>query len=198
VRYVDRLTREQAIAAYPELRVHAGEMVEPDFVIDLATEDLSPLRGHGFDFFIANDVIEHVPNPLKLLRDVHDVMKPGALLFLSAPDRDFTFDIRRPLTTNRHLWREYKRGVSEPSPAHLREFVRNTAPQVFSWNAADRDEYLEGQRRRSFHVHVWDQASFDDFLDWAARRLDLRWRVVDRVPSRSARGSMSYVLRRDA
>lgn len=197
VSYVDRLTREQALATFPELDEHADKIVDPDFIVDLATENLSALRPHGFDFFIANDVIEHLPNPLKLLRDVYDVMKPGALLFLSAPDRDFTFDVRRRLTTRRHLWREYKRGTTIPSPAHLRDYARGIAPEVLSWSPADRENYFEAQRSRSYHVHVWNQASFDEFLDWATRRLDLHWQIVDRAQSRDARGSMAYVLRRD-
>lgn len=196
VQYVDRLTREQALATFPELLPHETQFVEPDFLVDLATEDLSVLEPRGFDFFIANDVIEHLPNPLKLLRDVHDAMKPGALFFLSAPDRDYTFDARRPLTTRRHLWREYKRGTTDLTRAHLREYVRGTTPHVLSFRARDRKAVYEDHRRRSIHVHVWDQASFDEFLDWAIARLDLRFEIVERVPSRDAVGCMVYVLRK--
>jgi SAM-dependent methyltransferase len=196
VEYVDRLTREQALATFPELVPHAAQFVEPTFLIDFATDDLSALEPEGFDFFIANDVIEHLPNPLKLLRDLYDAMKPGALLFLSAPDRDYTFDARRELTTNRHLWREYKRGTTEPSRAHIREYVRSTTPQVLAFKRWQRKSIYEDHRRRSIHVHVWDQTSFDAFLAWAIARLDLRLEIVERVPSRAALGCMVYVLRK--
>jgi SAM-dependent methyltransferase len=195
-RYVDRLTRETALDTFPELRPHADEFIEPDFLIDLTTEDLSPLAPHGFDFFIANDVIEHLPNPLKFLRDVHDVMKPGALFFLSAPDRDCTFDARRELTTTEHLWREYQKGTTTVSRAHLREFVTNTTPEFASWSRKARRAFYEEQLERSIHVHVWDQASFDDFLDWAIYRLELQLDIAERVPSREAMGSMTYILRK--
>lgn len=196
VEYVDRLTRAQALATFPELVPHAEQFVEPTFLIDFATSDLSELRPHGFDFIIANDVIEHLPNPLKLLRDMYDAIRPGALMFLSAPDRDYTFDARRALTTNRHLWREYKRGSTEPSRAHIREYVRSTTPHVLSFKRWQRKSIYEDHRRRSIHVHVWDQASFDAFLTWALRRLALRLEIVERLPSREAFGCMVYVLRK--
>ncbi|MGH8984971.1 MAG: class I SAM-dependent methyltransferase, partial [Acidimicrobiia bacterium] len=196
MQFVDRLSREEALATFPELAEHAEEIVTPDFVVDLDTEDLSVLRPHGFDFFIANDVIEHVANPLRLLRNMHDAMKPGALFFLSAPDCDYTFDAARPLTTRRHLWREYKRGTTTVDRDHVRDFVRGTRPEVLSTSRAEQDAYFDDQLRRSIHVHVWNQASFDEFLDWAIARLGLRLEVIERVPSRDAFGSMTYVLRK--
>jgi SAM-dependent methyltransferase len=184
------------VATFPELAAHVDDMVSPDFLVDLDTEDLSALRPHGFDFFIANDVIEHVANPLKLLRNVHDAMKPGALFFLSAPDRDYTFDAQRPLTTPDHLLQEYERGTTTVDRDHVRDFVRGTRPEMLTVSREEQDAYFDDQLRRSIHVHVWDQASFDEFLGFAIERLGLHLEIVDRVPSRDALGSMTYLLRK--
>ncbi|GIS90910.1 MAG: hypothetical protein CM1200mP20_09510 [Pseudomonadota bacterium] len=46
-------------------------------------------------------------------------------MFLTVPDRDHTFDRHRKLTTQKHLWRDYQKGESTISNAHMRDFLRN-------------------------------------------------------------------------
>jgi SAM-dependent methyltransferase len=195
VRYVDRLSKEEALARFPELRSHY-DFVDPDFLIDLDRSDLSELGPHRFDFFIANDVIEHVANPVRFLRNVHDVMKSGAVLFLSVPDRDYTFDHTRELTTTEHLWEEYDRGVTTVSTAHLRDFIEHTEPGGLPRNPLRRRRLYRFHRERSIHAHVWTQASFDDFLARTSERLGLAFEIVDRAESHNTAASMVYVLRR--
>jgi 2-polyprenyl-3-methyl-5-hydroxy-6-metoxy-1,4-benzoquinol methylase/GT2 family glycosyltransferase len=42
--------------------------------------------GDGYDLVIAGDVVEHLPNPLELLRDIDRVLRPGGQLLLSVPN----------------------------------------------------------------------------------------------------------------
>ena len=197
VRYADRLSKDEAQAQFPELRDSFGvDVVDPDILVDLNRSDLSELRSHAFDFFIANDVIEHLANPVRFLKNLHDVMKPGALLFLSVPDRDYTFDRTRDLTTAEHLWREHERNVKTVSTAHLRDFIVHTEPAGLPRHPWRRWRLYKYHRERSIHVHVWTQASFDDFLARTCERLSLTFEIVDHVESRDAAGSMVYVLRR--
>ncbi len=197
VRYADRLTKEEAEAQFPELRERFdADVVDPDLLVDLDRGDLSELSSHAFDFFIANDVIEHLANPVRFLENVHDAMKPGAVLFLSVPDRDYTFDRDRDLTTTEHLWEEYERNVTTLSTAHLRDFIRHTKPGGLPRNPWRRRQLYRFHRARSIHVHVWTQASFDDFLNRTCERLPLRFEIVDHVKSHDAAGSMVYVLKR--
>jgi len=197
VRYADRLTRQEAEAQFPELReVFNADVVEPDILIDLDRSDLAELRSHGFDFFIANDVIEHLANPVRFLKNVHDVMKPGALLFLSVPDRDYTFDHNRELTSNEHLWSEFERNVTTVDAAHLRDFIQHTETTGVPRNPWRRRQLYRYHRQRSIHVHVWNQASFDDFLTRTCERLRLSFEILERVESRETGFSMVYVLER--
>lgn len=43
------------------------------------------LRSNSVDHVLCNDVLEHVPDPAGLITALHDVLKPGGNLFLSAP-----------------------------------------------------------------------------------------------------------------
>ncbi len=197
VRYADRLTKEEAEAQFPELRQQFdADVVDPDLLVDLNRSDLSELGSHAFDFFIANDVIEHLANPVRFLKNLHDVMKPGAVLFLSVPDRDYTFDHSREITTPEHLWEEHERNVTRVSAPHLRDFIAHTEPGGLPRNPWRRRRLYRYHRERSIHVHVWTQASFDDFLARTCERLRLRFEIVDQVKSHDAGGSMVYVLER--
>ena len=49
--------------------------------------DLSaiPVEDARFDLVLCTQVLEHVPEPQKVLRELHRVLKPGASLWISAP-----------------------------------------------------------------------------------------------------------------
>lgn len=48
----------------------------------------SGLRDRSVAAVVLNDVIEHVPDPVRLLRRLADIMEPGAVLFCATPDVD--------------------------------------------------------------------------------------------------------------
>lgn len=58
-----------------------------DYECDLT--DLAPLRGHRFDLFIAQHVIEEIEEPERALQQIHAVLKPGGIALLDVPfDRE--------------------------------------------------------------------------------------------------------------
>jgi SAM-dependent methyltransferase len=194
--YADRMSRADSIALYDELAPFAPMMVEVDHIVDLDRDDLGVLAEHDFDFFVAAGVIEHLVNPLRFLENLHRVMKPGARFLLSAPDRDFTWDCRRELTSNEHLYDEYERNVEDLSDEHVVEYLWHVSPIRLPAEEPGRSELIEFHRERSIHVHVWDEASFDDFLRFANERLGLTFEVVERASSRRGIGNVVYVLRK--
>ncbi len=55
-----------------------------------------PLGATGaYDYAVASHVVEHVPDLIAWLAELHAVLKPGATLRLAVPDRRFTFDFMR-------------------------------------------------------------------------------------------------------
>lgn len=50
-----------------------------------------PFRDESFDRAIISEVIEHVENPSKVLAEIHRVLKPGGILLLTTPNKNFPF-----------------------------------------------------------------------------------------------------------
>ena len=192
VAYADRWTRDEAIQLFPELASEFAEdltaaIVDPTYRIDLDTDDLSSVAAEHFDFFVANDVLEHLANPIRFLKSVSDVMTPGSRLFLSIPDRHFTHDVDRQATPRRHLWQEYREGVTTVDDSHIVDHLHGEHQEIPT-APDERRACFDEQRRRSFHVHVWDDASFSRLLRQANRRLSLNLEILDHAGPRDTGG----------
>ncbi len=195
--YADKRTRSESLALFYDVREWFDErMVEVDHVMDLDLDDLASLEPYGYDFFVAAGVIEHLVNPLRFLANLHRIMRPGSLFLLGAPDRAFTWDCDRELTTNQHLLGEYERREHTLSEEHLEEYIRAASPIPLPNEEPHRTNLLRFHRERSIHVHVWDEASFDGFLRFANERLGLTFELVEHVGPRQAAGNSLYVLRK--
>ena len=86
-----------------------------------------PLAGDTLDYLCSSHVLEHLPDPLAALHEWHRVIVPGGFLYLVVPDKRFTFDEPRAVTTPDHLLRDFARGATAAtSLAHVDEFVLQT------------------------------------------------------------------------
>ncbi|MEX3901048.1 methyltransferase domain-containing protein [Paraburkholderia sp. BR10954] len=89
--YVDHLDTEGLQKKYPTLTNIAPvdrPMVNNNLADTLRAD--SPL-----DYLVASQVMEHVPNPVRWLREAAETLHTGGLLALSLPDRRMTFDFLR-------------------------------------------------------------------------------------------------------
>ncbi len=108
--YCDAHSKAESVRLFPEIEPHA--LVEVNHLVNLDEQLLSVVVKPPYDFAIMNHVIEHVANPVLVLQELFAVVKPGGFVIVSAPDKEFTFDKPRQLTTNDHLFEEYMRDVS--------------------------------------------------------------------------------------
>jgi len=220
VEYADRLPKVDALRLFPELESIADSIIDADVIMDLDTDDLSAIGEGDYDFVIANHVIEHVVNPIRFLENVSQHLKPGGLFFLTVPDKRYTFDRDRQLTTNEHLWGEYQRGVTTLSNDHIKDFLLHKEPvneihpavekyfrdnglplsyyngNKLPWNPIKRKRLYEFHRSRSIHVHVWDRASFDSLLDFSIAKTNLHFQLVETHNPEQITGEMVYLLKR--
>lgn len=120
IAYLDVDTRDQLIAQLSESdqglasRIPSVEFLCPSGDYPSATSD-------KYDYVIANHVLEHAPNMIAWLQMVAGMLAPEGILFLSLPDKKFTFDKYRPDTPLSHLLYDFYTGVTETSYEHMLE-----------------------------------------------------------------------------
>jgi ubiquinone/menaquinone biosynthesis C-methylase UbiE len=118
VGYLTRLLSEKAkcIIAFDisvdAVRRARKRVTTPQYII--ADCQYLPFRDDAFDVAVASEIIEHVPYPERMLRELHQVIKKKGCLMISTPNR------RR---IGQRLMRLF--GIVLPMGQHLREYDLN-------------------------------------------------------------------------
>ena len=97
--YLDHLSTDELKEKYADdTSVDVEKIIPVDFVCRDGNI-VEATSSNTFDYIIASHVIEHAPNLLQFLTDIESILKPGGLCILIIPDKRFTFDLNRPVTT---------------------------------------------------------------------------------------------------
>lgn len=119
VRYADHLNTSGLLRKYQgHAMVNPGAIEQVDYVV--GREGLLDAVGNArFNAVVASHVIEHVPNPVRWLQEIHAISADGGLAVFAIPDRLRCFDgLRRPTVVSEWLgawlddaWRPAARNV---------------------------------------------------------------------------------------
>lgn len=159
VRYVDRMPVAALRRQYPDL---ADQPLVPVHIIDNG-ETLATIGDESHDFVIANHFLEHCEDPIGAVTNMIRVLRPGGVLHLAIPDKRFTFDRDRPVTTLAHLQADHERGPESTRAAHYEEYVRCVHKPASEQLAASQTADLM-ERGYSIHFHVWTQREILELL----------------------------------
>jgi SAM-dependent methyltransferase len=151
VRYVDRIGVDEARRHYPELDNY--DLVSPDIISD-------SVPAVPFDFCIAMDVVEHLPDPISFFLDVAAYLTVGGHLFIRVPNADHSFDKGRELTTWEHLVRDHQDGGLASKPHHYWEWVRDVEDREAASKKMERLMSIN----YAIHFHVWNSQTFPIFI----------------------------------
>jgi SAM-dependent methyltransferase len=127
-----------------------------------------------YDFLLGSHVLEHCANPIKAIGEWLRVIRAGGILLLVLPDKRFTFDHRRNVTTFEHLLDDYKRNVGEDDLTHLEEIMElhdiamdSKMSGIDLTDEVFRKRSMDNLNNRALHQHVFDfplmQRLFDHF-----------------------------------
>jgi SAM-dependent methyltransferase len=158
VRYVDRMSVPHLRKQYRELD-HL-ELVDVDVIDD--GELLASFANDSLDFVIANHMLEHCENPIGTLRNHFEKIKEGGIAYYAVPDKNYTFDRERSLTTFDHLVFDDKLGALGSREQHFREWVTYISKKQGD-EAANLVKHLM-EINYSIHFHVWDYNTFREFI----------------------------------
>jgi SAM-dependent methyltransferase len=113
--YADHLSTADLKTKYKaDPTVNLNAIVEVDLVSE-SGDFANSLNGRLVDYVVASHVVEHIPNPIRWLQSLFDVLRPGGFVFLVVPDKRFTFDFQRPTTTFGEMLESFLSNKKMPS-----------------------------------------------------------------------------------
>jgi predicted SAM-dependent methyltransferase len=160
VRYVDYLSVENLRKQYPELR----DLPLVDVAIVDNGEQLTKVKNGSVDFIVANHFLEHCQDPIGTLITFCKKLRSEGVVYMCIPNKEYTFDMDRPVTTYDHLLQEHKKYPSkELYLEHCREIAQHTEKLE---TKAEIDQCVRClvQTKYSIHYHVWTQAALSEFF----------------------------------
>ena len=111
--------------AHEAARIAAGRL---DEVICKPFEAGIPeLDGQKFDCVVFNDVLEHIPDPEKTLRETRPYLAEGGVIVASIPNILYFYEITKILMTED--WEYQEHGILDKT--HLRFFTRKSIVRMF-------------------------------------------------------------------
>lgn len=199
VEYLDWFSRKELAAMHADHEHRrADRMVEVSHVVKRKRFSIEVPR--RFDLVIANHVIEHIPDPITWFSECEQVTKPDGALFLSVPDRNYTFDYVRRESTFVDLLRAQQLDLEKPDffqilgaiyyyrPVRAKEMWEGTAEEKLKrgrFTAAEAIAHAKARSREysDVHCHVFTRDSFVELIDDLRDAGHVRWRIeaVDQV-----------------
>lgn len=159
--YLDVENKTKLSLLFPE--IEGQNIIDPNYIGDINKSSVIDIAHRTFDFIIANHILEHLSNPIQAFLNIWAGLEDEGYFMLSIPDKRYTFDRNRQLTSFNHLLAEFFMDESEISDDHYIEALEHIHPEVFE-NKESFINALRSFRSRREHVHVWDSFSFQDHL----------------------------------
>jgi predicted SAM-dependent methyltransferase len=150
------------------------------YVIDGVS--LVEIEDCSYDFILSSHMIEHTANPLGALRAWNRVLKRNGALILLVPDKQWTFDHKRPITTMAHLLQDLERATGEDDLTHMAEVLElhdlQRDPGVDSYETF-KIRCENNVENRGMHHHVFDPRLVREMLESSNFSVDLIRKAFD-------------------
>ncbi|MFT3755791.1 MAG: methyltransferase domain-containing protein [Pseudoxanthomonas sp.] len=173
VSYVERMSAEQWTNTYGKGRLEASETAHWDrYVVDEGHE----LRGFAdgsLDFVFSSHVLEHMVNPLGVLKNWWRKLASGGAIACVVPDARYTFDLRQPHSTRADFLEQFHAGSFELTDTMYERWCRHTEPRQTPQALKARDY--------SIHANYYSVDTACDLLDLFAEGEAIRARFVESV-----------------
>jgi len=172
---------------------------------------LLPFRDNSLDYVATSHVLEHAANPVAALAEWYRVLRPGGVIYCLVPDRRYTWDHGRALTTVDHMLDDYTRGTTVSDGTHIDDFVDGVDWSTYSpaTPAADVPEKkaelkkiyhgaVNSGNEINIHFHVFEPTNLLALFETlrVGPRHRFAWQIVDqaeRFPANNPIGFLAVV-----
>jgi hypothetical protein len=117
VETLDHAGRDDLVEKYAGAPGVDTSRIEPVDYVSTGTSIFAAINDPArYDYIVASHVIEHTPDLLGFLGDCEKLLKPDGVLALAVPDKRFSFDALRPLTSTGDVLQAHVEGRSRHTP----------------------------------------------------------------------------------
>lgn len=126
VRYVDRASTEELCKWYSrDPKIKVDDIMQIDYIWGEQSLTEATEGSEQFDYCVASHVIEHIPDLITWLGEISSILKVGGVACFAVPDKRYTFDYLRPVTTTADVLDSYFRKLRKPSFRHIFDHFAN-------------------------------------------------------------------------
>jgi SAM-dependent methyltransferase len=202
VYYLDHCSSDALRRKYADAPdVDIASIVELDFIADGRPFAELMAATAPFDYVAASHVIEHVPDIVGWLLDVQSILKDGGALCLWNPDKRFTFDLHRRISSREEVAAAHAERRTRPGLRVIQDFYAyiSEVPHALLWDDYRRvkdvkykfgtDVIESGWRRYmageyvDIHCWVFTPWSFLDLIGWITREYGLAFDLFHFAPT---------------
>ncbi len=129
--------------------------------------ELNDIKNDGYDFLLSCHSLEHVANPIKTLKNWYHILKKDGKIILVLPDKDFTFDHKRPYTTFEHLLQDFHSKANEHDTTHFEEVIQlhDITKDAFLNSVEElKSRIKDNYSNRCVHHHVYSLELLSELL----------------------------------
>jgi 2-polyprenyl-3-methyl-5-hydroxy-6-metoxy-1,4-benzoquinol methylase len=141
--YADVRSTEEIRDFYKDHQIDHKKICEIDYVVkNTYAETFS--GEEKFDYVIAGHVIEHIPEFIAFFHDISTIMKEGARLCLTIPDKRYCFDHFRIPTSFAEIYNVYVNGIRNNPPRVLENcmYALGVNKAEYFWGNNDSEKFL--------------------------------------------------------
>jgi SAM-dependent methyltransferase len=176
VKYMDWFSREELTRIYREdSKLNVADIIDVDYVIK--ERRFSEFIRDTFDLVIANHIMEHIPDVIAWIQELQKILSEDGSIFLSVPEKKYTFDFLRHETTAVEILRCFHEKLDKPSYYQILAGIyhhRPITPTDNYWtkikkvksrpisfsDAMEEADRAQGFHTGGFHCHVFSRKSF--------------------------------------
>lgn len=173
VSYVEKMSAEKWNATYSKGQLSDTASSHWDRYVVGEGESLPSFVDGSLDFIFSSHVLEHMVNPLGVIRNWWRKLAPGGILTGVVPDARFTFDLRQPHSSRTDFLEQYRANSYDLTDAMYERWCRYTAP----YNTPD----VLKAREYSIHVNYFSIGAMCDLMDLFAEDESVQGRFVESV-----------------
>lgn len=165
---------ETVISNIPIDGLYTGNYVDIDYLLSPPKYLFENILNNTFDFVYSSHCLEHTPNPVSSLIDQIRITKPRGIVYVVLPNKNYTYDKKRKLTSSEFLIKKYENQNYTHSLEEALDVVKNTLDHpLYNKNKSQAEKYANemiSNNEGIHHYYTFDDLNVTEIITFLKRK----------------------------